>query len=632
MESAAGEKDRFTALDTLALVREVRALGHPRIDKAFDDPSGSGWILTLKAPGAARHDLKLLPGCFAAVLPAPEERPESLGPMTRELRRLLSGGILASVADPAGERYLEFEVARGDHPEAIRLAVELFGQGNLVVALGPRIVAVAHPRSWAHRTVRIGAEYQRPPARPDPWTLGSAEIASVLQASRTDRATTLAARLSLGGPVAEELLARTGLDGTCPAPEDAVRAAEALVPAMAELLSEVGLHPRGFLYLRQGVPLDVEPFRSRRRRDDPEVVEEELSSFSEAADRYFREKRPRVVATDPVDSRRREIDRQLTQQKEAVGRFEVEVQRLRAEAEAILSHYAEAEAVRRQAPPEGSAPDDPVQVRLGDVPVRLDRARPARESAQLLFEEMKQFQGRLRGARAALSETARARAAVPVALPRPEPAPSPSVRTRRFWFEPYRWFISTEQAIVVGGRDAATNDRIVKRYLGEGDRYLHADLHGAPSIVVKHPAPGAPPFTEVTLREAAQFGLSFSKAWRAGRASGDAYWVLPEQVSKGASSGEFVPRGGWMIHGTKHFFRDLPVELGIGEIRYESEMLWSVAPPDSLRSRGALRGIVTPGDERERPRTEVALAAELGVSRSVLQALLPAGGLRYRRA
>ncbi|MHB8352247.1 MAG: ribosome rescue protein RqcH [Thermoplasmata archaeon] len=631
MEPTATGKERFTALDTLAVVREVRALGRPRIDKAFDDPSGTGWILTLKAPGAGRHRLKLIPGCFAAVLPAPEDRPENLGPMARELRRLLSGGILASVADPAGERYLEFEVLRGDQPEPIRLAVELFGQGNLVVAQGARIVAVAHPRSWAHRTVRIGAEYQRPPARPDPWSFGAAEIASVLLASRTDRATTLAARLSLGGPVAEELLARTGLEGRCPASDDAVRAAEALVPAMAELLSEVGPHPHGFLYLRGGLPIDVEPFRSRRRTDETGVVEEELASFSVAADRYFKEQRPRATAPDPLASRRHEIDRQIEQQNEAVARFDAEVGRLRAEAEAILAHYAEAEAARETAPAQGPDPDDMVQVRLGEVPVRLARTRPVRESAQALFEEMKTVQAKLRGAREALSETSRARVSVSVAPPRPGPAPV-AVRTRRFWFEPYRWFLSSEQAIVVGGRDAATNDRIVKRYLGEGDRYLHADLHGAPSIVVKHPAPGAPPMTEITLREAAQFGLSFSKAWRAGRASGDAYWVLPEQVSKGASSGEFVPRGGWMIHGTKHFFRDLPVELGIGEIRYESESLWSVAPPESLRSRGTLRGILTPGDERERPGIEVGLAAELGVSRGVLQALLPAGGLRYRRA
>ncbi len=624
-------KDRFTALDTLAVVREIRALGRPRIDKAFDDGSGTGWVLTLKSPGSGRHDLKLIPGCFAAVGPSAEDRPENLGPMARELRRLLSGGILSAVADPAGERYLEFEVLRGNAEEPTRLAVELFGTGNLVVAQGTRIVAVAHARSWAHRTVRIGAEYQRPPTRPDPFACGAAEIASALLASRTDRATTLAARLSMGGPLAEELLARTGLDGTVPAVDDAVQAAERLLPAMQGLLEEVGDRPRGFLYLRDGVAIDVEPFRAHRFAGGPEIREEEFSTFSEAADRYFRERRPAATLPDPSEARNAEIDRQITQQTEAVAKFEAEIGRLRSEAEAILAHYAEAEGALSGLLASGTVAEEGVTVRLGERTVHLEGGRSVRESAQARFDAMKEVQSKLHGAREALAQTAEARSTVTAARMRPGRGPA-SVRSRHFWFEPYRWFLSSEQAIVVGGRDASSNDRIVKRYLGAGDWYLHADLHGAPSIVVKHGAPGAPAVTEITLREAAQFGLAFSKAWRAGRASGDAYWVLPDQVSKGARAGEFVPKGGWMIQGTKHFFRDLPVELGIGEVRYESETLWSVAPPDSLRSRGVLRGLLTPGEERERPEIEVAVAGELGLPRSALQALLPAGGIRFRRA
>ncbi|MGI0150569.1 MAG: ribosome rescue protein RqcH [Thermoplasmata archaeon] len=631
MTTSAKTKDRFTSLDTLAVVRELRALGRPRIDKAFDDPSGAGWILALRTPGSGRRDLKIIPGRYAALLPGGGERSEELGPMARELRRLLAGGILASVAEPAGERYLEMEVLRGDSAEPFRLAVELFGVGNLVIAQGSRIVAVAHPKSWAHRTVRIGAEYERPPARPDPWRLGSAEIAEALLASRTDRVSTLAARLGFGGPVAEELLARIRLEGDRPAPEEALSVGESLASAVRELLTEVGDRPGGFLYLENGAPIDVEPFRACRRAGIPGVSEEQVRSFSEAADRYFRDRIPRPEVPDPAGDRRREIGRQLLQQTEAISRLESEVARLRAEAEAILTDLPRVDGLLEAVPAPAEEPEAPIEVELGGLRLRLDRRRTARQSAQALFEEMKDFQGKLKGAREALlqSEAARESAAVRSTAPSPK---RPVPRAKRFWFEAYRWFLSSEGAIVVGGRDAASNDRIVKRYLGAGDRYLHADLHGAPSIVVKHPAPGAPPMTEVTLREAAQFGLAFSKAWRAGRASGDAYWVLPEQVSKSGMSGEFVPRGGWMIHGTKHFFRDLPVELGIGEVRYESETLWSVSPPEAIRARGALRGTLSPGEERERAGAEVDLARELGLPRGVLQSLLPAGGFRYLRA
>jgi predicted ribosome quality control (RQC) complex YloA/Tae2 family protein len=78
----------------------------------------------------------------------------------------------------------------------------LFGTGNLLVARGRRLVAVAHSKTWAHRSVRIGADYMRPPSRGNPWTKSAAELEAALGQSRTDRASTIAARLSFGGPIA----------------------------------------------------------------------------------------------------------------------------------------------------------------------------------------------------------------------------------------------------------------------------------------------------------------------------------------------------------------------------------------------------------------------------------------------
>ena len=39
--------------------------------------------------------------------------------------------------------------------------------------------------------------------------------------------------------------------------------------------------------------------------------------------------------------------------------------------------------------------------------------------------------------------------------------------------------------LMVGGRDAKGNDSIVKKHLKADDRYVHADLHGAPSCAMK---------------------------------------------------------------------------------------------------------------------------------------------------
>lgn len=37
------------------------------------------------------------------------------------------------------------------------------------------------------------------------------------------------------------------------------------------------------------------------------------------------------------------------------------------------------------------------------------------------------------------------------------------------WFEKFNWFISSENYLVISGRDAQQNEMIVKRYMTKGD-------------------------------------------------------------------------------------------------------------------------------------------------------------------
>lgn len=116
-----------------------------------------------------------------------------------------------------------------------------------------------------------------------------------------------------------------------------------------------------------------------------------------------------------------------------------------------------------------------------------------------------------------------------------------------FWFEKFYWFISSENYLVIGGRDQQQNELIVKRYLRPNDVYVHADIQGASSIVIRNPFTGNPsdPQAEIppkTLLEAGAMAISFSVAWDA-KVSTSAYWVRAEQVSKTAPTGEYLDTG-----------------------------------------------------------------------------------------
>merc|ERR1719431_113315 len=130
-----------------------------------------------------------------------------------------------------------------------------------------------------------------------------------------------------------------------------------------------------------------------------------------------------------------------------------------------------------------------------------------------------------------------------------------------YWFEKFFWFISSENYLVIGGKDAQQNELLVKRYMKPNDVYVHADLHGAATVVVKNPV--SAPIPPKTLNEAGQFAVCFSAAWDS-KVLTAAYWVTPDQVSKTAPSGEYLTVGSFMIRGKKNFLPPSHLIMGFG--------------------------------------------------------------------
>ena len=199
-------------------------------------------------------------------------------------------------------------------------------------------------------------------------------------------------------------------------------------------------------------------------------------------------------------------------------------------------------------------------------------------------------------------------------------------KDKQFWFERYRWFISSEGNLVVGGRDAKTNDLIVKKYLKEGDRYAHADIQGAPSIIIKSKDVGNKPIpiSEQTLSEACIFAASFSKAWKQ-FAEAQAYWVLPEQVSKTARSGEFVPRGGFIIRGKRNHYR-CKLEVAVGIVNIEDTVKVMCGPIDAVKKHANRYVILVPGSMKKNDAAhKLGKAFDIGVDS--VDRVLPSGGV-----
>ena len=82
-----------------------------------------------------------------------------------------------------------------------------------------------------------------------------------------------------------------------------------------------------------------------------------------------------------------------------------------------------------------------------------------------------------------------------------------------FWFEKFFWFVSSENYLVIAGRDQQQNELVVKKYLGPNDVYVHAEVQGASSVVIKNHQGAGNPIPPKTLNEAGQMALCYSVAW-----------------------------------------------------------------------------------------------------------------------
>lgn len=161
------------------------------------------------------------------------------------------------------------------------------------------------------------------------------------------------------------------------------------------------------------------------------------------------------------------------------------------------------------------------------------------------------------------------------------------------WFEKFHWFFSTDGYLVLSGRDAQSNELLVKKFMSSNDIFVHSEAHGAACTIVKAPRltttdipqqntvlRWVPPVQ--TMLEAGAFTVIHSKMW-AQKVGTQSYWVYADQVSKTAPAGMYIGTGSFVIRGKRNFIPQQPLELGVALLwRYDTANVMdpaSEAPP-----------------------------------------------------
>jgi predicted ribosome quality control (RQC) complex YloA/Tae2 family protein len=134
------------------------------------------------------------------------------------------------------------------------------------------------------------------------------------------------------------------------------------------------------------------------------------------------------------------------------------------------------------------------------------------------------------------------------------------IKRKLEWYEKFRWFYTEEDFLVIGGKDATTNEIVIKKHTDKDDVVFHTDMAGSPFFVIKS---NGKEVSEQTMQDVTNATFVYSRAYKLGLSTANVFHVKPEQVSKQAEAGTSLPKGAFMIYG-KTTYRHPKADVGIG--------------------------------------------------------------------
>lgn len=99
-----------------------------------------------------------------------------------------------------------------------------------------------------------------------------------------------------------------------------------------------------------------------------------------------------------------------------------------------------------------------------------------------------------------------------------------------YWFEKFYFFITSQNFLVIAGRDFMQNEVIIKKYTEKFDLVFHTCERGSPFVVLKLPehlsGQENTPLPANSIQEAAQYTVDLSKNWNL-KVIGNVFYVRP---------------------------------------------------------------------------------------------------------
>lgn len=521
------------------------------------------------------------------------------------LRKFLKNRRVLDVYQYKLDRILIIELSEYDNAPW-KFLIELFAKGNFILLDGDNLIRVAKRyKIYKDRAILAKREYVFPPSRGiDLFSLEYNSLSEIFQSSNDETVRIIARNINIAGQYSEEICKISQIDkkkiSNTLSEEEIKKIFESLINFRERLNSEK-FHPQ-IVFNDKNEAIDVIPFELYLYDG---FRKQEYESFNIALDNYFSSLDSTLVRPKKFGKLEREIAK-LKKRLDIQSEF-IEEQKEKKEInyqqgdliyenfndlENLLNTIVEAknkkyswkdiedkllygkeQGIKETLPfKQILSINKQVVVNLGDKEIILDFNKSIGENANKIYSKGKKAQKKIDGTIKAIEETKEKIFEMEQKKENEEDIVDQLVKKpKKRWYERYRWFFSSSELLVVGGRDASSNETIYKKYIESNDIILHSEIRGSPLAVIKNPENKDIP--DLTIEEAAIFVGSYSKAWKEGYKTADIFYVKPDQISKTPPSGEYLSKGSFIISGKKNFVRNSKLELAIGltfeEIRDE---------------------------------------------------------------
>jgi predicted ribosome quality control (RQC) complex YloA/Tae2 family protein len=633
-------KKDFTSFDVSIAVQELKdTVANSRVNNIYQ-LNDKTLQLKLHKTGKPQLLLNIEAGKRLHLTAYALEKPQSPPAFCMALRKYLRNAWLLTVDQQEFERIaiVTFNTKRGK----MSLVSEIFGEGNIILTgVNGKILQALHYKRMRDRNIIRGELYKFPPTSGiNPLKITLEEFVKKLEeTANVESVKALARSLGLGGVYAEEILLRAGVEKSKLCASLTEEEIKAIFESLQNLVAKVStftIEPQIVLD-EKGEFLDAVPFKLKRYET---CKIQPYSSFNEALDEFYLRvtaNEKAVEATSGTNKLQREVNkikRVVAEQEQALKEDEEKAEEDRQIGDYIYAHSTEIQFLLdkfNKAKLEGTNWDKMISETQTakancktaealfksfdkrnlaiylcgeNLCFSVDLRMTIFENAAKFYERGKKAKQKAAGAVAALEESRRKlkefedriEEAEAEKLTKPAEMMEDLVKRKvesKEWFEKFRSFVSSEDFLVVAGKDAVSNEVLVKKHAEKDEPVFHADIAGAPFVVVKS---GDKVVGEQTLREAGEFAAAFSRAWREGMGAVDVYWVTPDQLSKTGPSGEYVPHGAFAVIGKRNWMRSVPLKVAVGVIDENGQRRFINGPVEAVKAKAKVYVVVIPGD------------------------------------